>query len=158
MIYSWISHFNILHMPTSLPAAQPPKGFVRLPGSERHPSGKAVFLGPAESSEIIQITIVLRRRTDGPAMPDFDYYRNTPPNKREKLAPEEFGGKYGAHPGEMEQVVAFAETSKLTVVGADAGARTVLLSGSVAQFSGTFAVPLGRFEVTPDRNRKQGGL
>jgi subtilase family serine protease len=152
---SLISHSNILHMPTSLPAARPPKDYIKLPGSERHPSKEATFLGLADDAEIVRLTIVLRRRADGPPMPDFDFYGNTPSHRREKLTPEDFAAKYGAHPEDIEQVVAFAEISGLTLVSTDAGTRTVLVSGTVARMSEAFAVPLGRFEVATDRGRKQ---
>jgi subtilase family serine protease len=142
-------------MPASLPAAHSPAGYIKLPGSERHPSKEATFLGPADDKEIIQITFVLRRRTDGPPMPEFDHYVNALPNKREKLMPGDFAGKYGAHPEDMQQVATFAETSGLTVLSTDAATRTVQVSGTVAQVSKAFAVPLGRFEVTPEDDRKQ---
>src|ERR1700722_11962333 len=141
-------------MPTSLPTAHPPKGYIRLPGSERRVSEGAKFLGPAEEAEIVQLTIVLRRRSDGAPLPDFDYYGNTPPNKREKFTAEGFAGKYGAHPDDIQQVVSFVETSGLTVESISAGERAVRVSGSVARMTEAFAVPMGRFEVTTKQGRK----
>ena len=46
-----------------------PTNYRQLPGSELRPGPDSKFLGPAKDSETIKVTIVLRRRPDGPAIP-----------------------------------------------------------------------------------------
>ena len=49
-----------------------PDGFVRLEGSVRRVSSKAKLVGQVDDNEKFKVTISLRRRKDGPPMPDFD--------------------------------------------------------------------------------------
>ena len=77
-----------------------PKGYKRLEGSQRHPSKNAELLGPADPNEQFEVTIVLRRRTDGAPLPDFDYFMKTPPQDRQRMPQESFATKYrSAHGG-----------------------------------------------------------
>ncbi len=134
-------------MPNSKLDPPTPKGYVRLAGSERRVSPKAKSLGPVEGHEKLSVTITLRRRTDGPPMPGFDYFTNTPPRKRNRLSEEEFTAKYGAHPDDINAVTKFAEEHGLVVTKVHPGRRTVVLSGTAAQFSRAFGVSLSHFEV-----------
>ena len=93
-----------------------PTNYRQLPGSELRPGPDSKFLGPAKDSETIKVTIVLRRRPDGPAMPDHSYYRDTPPTQRRRLSKEDFARKYGAHQSDIEKVSAFATSHGLSVV------------------------------------------
>src|ERR1700744_1311374 len=92
-----------------------PDGYVPVKGSERRPSKTARLLGPADDAETFKVTIVLRRRPDGEAVPDFDYYAQTPPAKRRPLSEEGFANKYGAHPDEIRKVSEFVEKAGLNV-------------------------------------------
>jgi hypothetical protein len=47
-----------------------PKNYVRLDGSERRHGPSARLLGPAKIDETLTVTIVMRRRPDGPPVPD----------------------------------------------------------------------------------------
>jgi hypothetical protein len=134
----------------SLKQATPPKGYVKLNGSERHPAKEVKLIGPSDETEVLQVTIVLRRRIDGPKLPDFDYYRKVPPNRRKKLSPDEFAAKHGAHPDDVDKVTSFVENAGLTVVNTHLGRRHVVVSGTVSAMSEAFAVPLGRYEVTAE--------
>ncbi|HTB32638.1 MAG TPA: S53 family peptidase [Bacteroidia bacterium] len=134
-----------------------PDFYVPLLGSERPPSIDAKLLGPADAEETIRVTIVMRRRTDGPAFPDFDYFANTPPSKHKRLSQEEFAGKYGAHQDDINKVIEFAGKSNLKVIEIHAARRTVLLSGTIAQMNSAFKVILSRFEhKTISLKGKQG--
>jgi len=132
-----------------------PKGYLRLEGSERHPSSSAKLLGPAVATETFKITIVLRRRPDGPPIPDFEYYAKVPPNKRRRLSGDEFARKYGAAPADVARVVQFLRAHGLAVIGTHTGRRTVVASGTVAQMNETFAVTLGRYKHSVVRRRGQ---
>src|SRR5471032_3170131 len=107
-----------------------PKDYVPVPGSERRPSKNAKLLGPADAAETFKVTIVLRRRTDGTPIPDFDYFANTPPGKRKRLNMDDFALKYGAHPDDIKKVASFAERSGLKVVETHAARRAVVVTGT----------------------------
>jgi len=130
-----------------------PKGYKRLEGSERHPSKNAELLGPADANEKFEVTITLRRRTDGTPPPDFDYYAKTPPRQRRRMSLESFAAKHGAHPDDIQRVEKFARLHGLTVVESHPARRTVAVSGSVEQMSKAFGVTLGRYRHTVVRRR-----
>ena len=62
------------------------------------------------------------------------------------LSREEFAQKHGADPADLAAVRNFATAQGLGVVQEHAGRRTVVLSGTVAQFSAAFNVQLQRME------------
>ena len=62
------------------------------------------------------------------------------------LEREEFARRFGASPEDIARVKGFANAHGLAVVQADAARRTVVLSGTVAQFNEAFGVDLQRFE------------
>jgi subtilase family serine protease len=123
-----------------------PQNYSRLEGSERHPAPGAKLLGPADDNETFTVTIVLRRRPDGPPAPDHAHFLATGPVRRGRMSADEFAAKYGAHPDELAKVADFAKSQGLTVVETNAARRTVVVSGTVAQMSKAFAVELGRYE------------
>jgi kumamolisin len=59
---------------------------------------------------------------------------------------EEFGKRFGASAADVAKTEAFAKRMASTVVRADAGSRSVVLSGTIAQFSAAFGVKLERFD------------
>src|ERR1017187_1455963 len=145
------------HMPDSKKkqdSKQIPANYQQLAGSERHPSPKAKLVGPADPNEKLPVTIVLRRRPDGPPMPNFDSYASIPPRHRRPLPETEFAAKYGAAPSDIESVSKFASAAGLTVVETSAARRSVIVSGTVAQMEKAFGVTLGRYEVPVERTRR----
>ena len=130
-----------------------PRTYIRLSGSERRPSPSARLLGPAPDTETFTVTIIVRRRPDGPPVPDASYYLTTPPAQRRRLSNEEFAAKYGADPADVERVTEFAQTHGLQVVETNAARRTVVVSGTVSQFNESFAVELGQYEHQVVLNR-----
>jgi len=133
-----------------------PENYQPLAGSESRPSPKARFLGSADPTETFSITIVLRRRLDGPPMPDPSAVAHIPPSQRRRLPEDEYAAKYGAAPEDIEKLVEFARQCNLAVIETHAASRTVILSGSVAQMSKAFAVRLGRYQDEFVRSRAQG--
>ncbi len=124
-----------------------PEGYVQLKGSERRTPNHAKLVGKVDANEKFSVTIVLRRRKDGPPMPDFDYFTNTPPRMRKRLSEDEFTAKYGAHPDDINAVTKFAAQHGLAVTKTHPGRRTVVLSGTASQFGRAFGVSLSHFEV-----------
>jgi kumamolisin len=123
-----------------------PANYQPLEGSERRPSPGAKLLGAAHPNETLSVTIVLRRRSDGPAMPDIDSFSAIPPSQRPRLSVDEFAAKYGASPKDTHRVVEFAKAHGLTVIETNAARRTVVVSGTVGKMDEAFAVDLRRYE------------
>lgn len=141
-------------MPENPKGPEIPKGFKRLEGSERRPSKNAELLGPADAHERFEVTITLRRRPDGPPLPDFDYFAKTPPAQRQRMAEETFAAKYGAHPDDIKRVEHYARSHGLAVVESNAARRTVKVAGVVEQMNKAFGVTLGRYRHTVVRHRR----
>ncbi len=83
-------------------------------GSERRPAPRAVRLSSADPAETASVTIVLRRRPDGPPLPRHDFFATTPLDRRGRLTPDEFAAKYGAAPDDIDKVVRLAEAHGLS--------------------------------------------
>jgi kumamolisin len=130
-----------------------PANYVQLEGSERRPSPGARLLGPTKTSETFSVTIVLRRRPDGPPVPDYSYYRETPPSERRRLSSDEFTRKFGADQADIDKVTAFVTGQGLKVLETHPARRTVLVSGTVEQFSRAFHVALNDYEHKVTRSR-----
>jgi kumamolisin len=129
-----------------------PTGYQRLDGSERRPAASAKFLGPADAHEKLTVTIVLRRRVDGSPAPRPEQFA-APAGSVSQMPAAEFAARYGASPGDIQRVSAFATSHGLSVVEANAASRTVVVSGTVAQMNAAFGVTLGRYEHEVVRRR-----
>lgn len=111
--------------------AQQPKKHVAITGSEREPLEGATKVGPADPSQQIEVTVLLRPKQEI----DTDV----------RLTHEELEAAHGADPSDIARVQAFAQEHNLAVGEIDPGRRTVELSGTVAAFSQAFAVQLDRY-------------
>src|SRR4029453_3691342 len=123
-----------------------PKNYQPLEGSERCPSAKAKLLGPADPKETFSVTIVLRRRPNGPPVPSHEFFVFPQRPQRGRIPEDEFAANYGASQEDIDKVTKFARDNDLTVVETHAARRAVIVSGTVAQMSKAFAVDLGRYE------------
>jgi Pro-kumamolisin, activation domain len=134
-----------------------PSDYERLEGSERRPSPTARRMGPSDPNENITVTIVLRRRPDGPPLPKPEDFLKIPPAQRSRMSAEEFARTYGASQEDIDKVTEFVRNAGLNVVEVHPARRTVIVSGTVAQMNAAFAVDLGRYEheVTRRRNDKR---
>ena len=146
-------------MPNPCSSPKIPSGYRRLPGSERSAAPDAELIGPAQASDPVQVTVVLRRRPDGPAVPDPAYYLSTPPSQRRRLSEGEFAERYGAAEDDITRVRDFADRNNLQVTQVDAARRTVELAGTVEQFSRAFGVVLNQYRrpTPPRRGREEAG-
>jgi kumamolisin len=114
---------------------------VTLKGSERSAVPGAQVLKPADPTERIEVSVIVRRGarqalqarvaklTAGDRSVGF-------------LSREEFTKKHGADAADLAAVRKFAAAQSLDVIQEDAGRRTVILSGTVAQFNAAFSVQL----------------
>jgi len=132
-----------------------PRNYIRLAGSERRPGPTARLVGAAPDTETLTVTIILRRRPDGPPLPDASYYLSTPPSQRRRMSQEDFAAKYGADPADVEKVVDFVQSYGLVASETNLARRTVVVTGTVAQFNAAFAIELGQYEHEVVRGRGQ---
>ena len=146
-------------MPNASASSKIPSGYRRLPGSERSAAPDAELIGPAPASDSVRVTVVLRRRPDGPAVPDPSYYLSTPPSQRRRLSEGEFAERYGAAEDDIARVREFADRNNLEVTEVNAARRTVSLSGTVEQFNRAFGVVLNQYRraAPPRRHREDTG-
>jgi kumamolisin len=116
-----------------------------LTGSERQPMRGARAVGKADPAERFEVSVLLRFRGHQ-ALSDrvAELARGHRPDRH--LSREEFAQQHGADPADIAKVRQFATSHGLTVVEEDAARRTVVLSGTVAQFNDAFGVDLETFE------------
>ena len=114
---------------------------IPLKGSERAAMRGARVLAPADPAERLEVTLLVRRR----ARQDFAA-RVAACASGLGLSPylsrDEFAKRHGADAPDVAAVRAFAAAHGLAVEQEDAPRRTVVLSGTVAQFSAAFNVQL----------------
>jgi kumamolisin len=118
---------------------------IPLKGSERAPLSGSRAVGPADPSERVQVSVLLRRR----GRQDLrDRVSRLASGDRTvgHLAREDFARQYCAEPADIAAVKTFAANHGLTVIQEFAARRTVLLAGTVAQLEAAFGVKLQRFE------------
>ncbi|MBC8751344.1 kumamolisin [Paraburkholderia sp. WC7.3g] len=116
-----------------------------LPGSERKVEQGTKVIGQCDPAERIEVFVILRRQQQA----QFDALMkriaagdaSVKPLSREALAQD-----YGAAPEDIGKVRAFAAAHGLTVAREDSAARSVLLSGTIAQFQSAFEVKLELYQ------------
>jgi kumamolisin len=118
---------------------------IPLKGSERAPLSGSRAVGPADPSERLEVSVLLRRR-GRQDLRDRVRRLATGDRSAEHLAREEFARQFGAEPADIAAVKAFAAIHGLSVIQEHAARRTVVLAGTVAQFEAAFGVRLQRFE------------
>jgi kumamolisin len=116
-----------------------------LEGSEREamPGGKS--LGRADPTERLEVTLVLRR-SDANGLKAHVQKLAIRSGTGSAMSRSEFERQFGATKADLAVVEKFAAANSLAVVQEHAGRRTVVLSGTVAQFNAAFGVELQRFE------------
>jgi kumamolisin len=119
--------------------------YLALRGSER--PQPILGAGLPDPAEHVVATLVLRRREDGPALPDLRKLAIKPPLERVHLSRAECAERYGASPADVERVVTFARDKGLIVEETSLARRSVVVSGEIAQFNDAFAVTLMRGEI-----------
>ena len=103
-----------------------------LRGSYRkHPVGSVPAGAPAPS-EIINITLVLRRRNSAPERELIT----------ESLSPSKFAELHGAHEDDIVAVEEFATAHGFSIVRVDRNARSITISGALAVLASVFEAKL----------------
>ena len=104
---------------------------VELKGSHRPAPPGAEVVGTPASDEIVQLTVVVRRRNPLP-----------PPGTAPILSRDQFAQTYGADPSDVRTLVEFAADQGLAVASIDLARRSVWLSGTVAQMTQAFGAEM----------------
>jgi kumamolisin len=113
---------------------------ILLKGSERAAIPGARVVAPANPAERLEVSVLVRRR-GLPAM-QARIAALASGKRPAHLSREEFAREHGADPSDLARVRSFAEAQGLAVLQEHAARRTVILSGTVAQFSAALGVQL----------------
>ena len=119
---------------------------IELQGSRRQPPPDAPVAGTPAPDEILQVTVIVRRRNPLPA-----------PGSGPAIDRAQFAEKYGADPADMRRVVDFAAEEGLAVVATDAARRTVVLSGTLADLTRAFGADVKVYEQDGRTFRARSG-
>lgn len=114
-----------------------------LKGSERSPLPNSQVLGPADPTERLEVTVVVRP-ADRQGLQDRIGNLAQGPAATAHLSRAEYARRHGASQADRDAVREFAEAHGLAVVQEHAGRRTLVLAGTVAQFNDAFDVELQR--------------
>jgi kumamolisin len=129
---------------------------IPLKGSERTALRGARSLKPADPTERLDVTILLRRRAHQEfATRVAEIATGRAPGRF--LSRDEFAKRHGADPADIAAVRAFAAAHGLAVEQEDAPRRTVVLSGTVAQFDAAFGVQLQQMSHAKGKYRGRTG-
>ncbi len=118
-----------------------PGGFTELKGSARKiPPGKNI--GATNLNDVIEVTVRLRRKNS-----IEDYVKNMDEGKNKILTQDEFEQRFAASDKDIEKVEAFAQSNDLTVVESSVARRSVILKGTVQDFTKAFGVNLANYQI-----------
>ncbi len=123
----------------------------------RGPPSGAQRAGPVPSADPIEITVVLRRRPSRGRFPDVMRLGRLPASRRVYLSREEFAGRHGARPADLEAVRRFARENDLAVGQVSVGGRTVRLAGSAGTVGRVFGIELERWRSPAGSYRTWAG-
>jgi kumamolisin len=129
---------------------------VVLKGSERVALPGARALAPAESTERMEVSVIVRRRA-AREMRSRVASLASGDRSRNFQSREEFAKVHGADAADLSLVRAFANAHGLAVTEEHAARRTVVLSGTVAQFCAAFSVQLHRMAHAGGTYRGRSG-
>ena len=129
---------------------------VELTGSNRTTLAGATAPRPVDNQEMIQATVVLRRRTrtNMPAPEEFAFRR---PNNTEYHTRSEFSVLHGADPADIAAVEAFAHENGLSITQSSAARRSVVLRGTAANMQKAFGTKLAHYTTTAGEYRGRTG-
>jgi kumamolisin len=118
---------------------------ITLKGSGRVSMPGARVVAPADPTERLEVTMLVRRRA-GEALHALAAQLAAGNSSAACLSREEFAARHGADAADLAAVRTFAAAHGLAVVLEHAARRTVILSGTVAQFNAAFSVRLQRMQ------------
>ncbi len=130
---------------------------VIVPGSERRAREDVRLVGPADPNERLTVSVGVRRRPDGPPLPDLGKLGAQRPRHRTVLDHAKVAELYGADPKDLARVEDFARQAGLTVEHSSTARQTVVLTGTVDQMNKAFGVDLNIYEHQGGHYRSREG-
>jgi kumamolisin len=127
-----------------------------LHGSERKALPGATLIGPANPEERLEVSILLRQNAAG-GLQDRVERLSKGDYSLAPLTREEFAAAHGASHADITAVKSFATAHHLAVVTTSAARRTMVLSGTVADFESAFGVTLQNYEHAAGAYRGREG-
>lgn len=124
-------------------------------GSDRSPVPNAEMIGPPHPEERLEVTIRVRSRAQTQLAQHLQSLTSAQTPSAPAMSREEFAARFGADPTDIRRVAEFARQAGLTVVDASEARRSVVLSGTVAQFAAAFDVQLNLY-AHPDGGSFRG--
>ena len=127
-----------------------------LKGSERAALPDARAIGPADPHERLEVTVILR--SQAPKVLEEHVSRLERGDRSAgTLSRDAFASAHGASAADCAAVKAFAHAHGLSVVQEHAARRTIVLSGTVAQFQQAFGVELKHYDYPGGSYRGREG-
>ena len=127
-----------------------------LAGSQRRPLAGARSVGKSDPHERLEVSVLLRRQ-DQSGLDDHVRRLVAGDRSTQALSREDFANRHGASTADVQAVRAFADDHGLVITQTHLGRRTVVLSGTVAQFNAAFGVDLQRYEYPQGTYRGREG-
>ncbi len=118
---------------------------VSVRGSERSEIEGALYTGPVDSNEQIELAVILRPNQDSIQSQSrfVEEASHKAARDRVHLSHEEFKARsYGANEKDIELVTSYARENDIDVISASSPKRTVALSGKVGDLCNLFGVKL----------------
>lgn len=127
---------------------------AQIPGSKKVPLQGARVVSAVPLTERFEVTIRLRQRKTPPKTMTKIKASTA---KKKLLTHAEYDALYGADPKDIQKVIRFAKSRRLVVVRESVGRRSVMLSGTVADFEAAFGVKLQVYEYPEGTYRGRTG-
>ncbi|HTS34110.1 MAG TPA: S53 family peptidase [Candidatus Solibacter sp.] len=129
---------------------KPTDPLVELQGSERKIPAEAVYVGPVEPGERIEVSVYLRPRKSLAT-------NLMPSGAPRRMTRKSYAEEYGARSEHVAGVESFAKAHGLLVVESDPTKRRVVLAGSASAVAEAFGVELGRYKLAGQAFRGRRG-
>ena len=115
---------------------------VELAGSHRETATGATPDRPIDNQEMVQATIILRRR-ERATMPPPETFAYRQANTRTYHSRDDFAALHGADHQDMAAIEAFAHEYGLTIAQCSAARRTVVVTGTAANIQAAVGIHHG---------------
>jgi kumamolisin len=118
-----------------------------VPGSEKQAPPKAKAAGKVDPGEHIEISVLLRPRTDTRGALEARNFTSSDLGSRQYVSREMMAAERGASPDDIAKIEAFAQEHHLTVVEVSIPRRTIKLAGSIADLEEAFQPNLKEWKI-----------
>jgi kumamolisin len=133
------------------------EAYVSLEGSEHVHAKDHKDLNKTAASELVTVTLILRRREDGKKLRELKDFPAKSSQVGQPVSHAKFAALYGADPKELQQVADFAKSHGLDVLETDAARRSVVVRGAADEVNKAFAVELHDYESSRGKYRSHVG-